>query len=67
MNTLAMNHRDVLKGIRNARFVASFALLGAVLVGVVTGGHDFGAADPRLFGAGAGAIVALAVKLLHLI
>jgi hypothetical protein len=55
------------KWLRHARLLASFALLGAVLVGVFTGNHEFSAIDPRVFGAGAGAAFAVFAKCIHLI
>jgi hypothetical protein len=43
------------------RIVASFTLLGAVIVGVLTGAMDRQPVDPRLFGAAIGLIVGVFV------
>jgi hypothetical protein len=43
------------------RIVASFTLLGAVIVGVVTGAMEREPVDPRLFGAVIGLIVGVFV------
>ena len=67
MNTLIANQVNLRKWLRHARLLASFALLGAVLVGVFTGNHEFNSIDPRIFGAGAGVAFALIAKLAHLI
>jgi hypothetical protein len=67
MSILTMQNSQIVKGIRTLRFAGSLALLGAVLVGVFTGSHEVGAVDPRIFGAGAGAIAAIVIKALHLL
>ncbi len=67
MNIVALNHLSVRKWLRLARLLASFALLGAVLVGVFSGHHKLNSIDPRVFGAGAGAVFAVIAKLTHLI
>jgi hypothetical protein len=55
------------KWLRYCRLLASFALLGAVLVGIFTGHHDAESSlDPRLFGAGAGVVFAIIAKSIHL-
>ena len=52
--------------LRNARVIASFALLGAVVVGAFSGQAELGSVDLRVFGAAAGAVAA-ALKLSHVI
>lgn len=49
------------------RFVASFALLGAVMTGVGVGWIDHLPFDPRAFGALGGALLAVVVKAAHLV
>ena len=67
MAAMATKPTNAVKWIRGARMLASFALLGAVLVGVVTGHHDMTSTDPRIFGAGAGLVLALIAKFAHVI
>ncbi len=51
--------------ISDLRLVASFALLGAVVMGVAVGWVDNQPIDFRLLGAVIGAAVAIAAKLRH--
>ena len=55
------------RAIHSLRVVASCALLGAVIMGVLTGWTDQQAVDFRLFGAIAGGMVAGAAMLFNLI
>jgi len=55
------------KAIHLMRVVASCALLGAVLMGVLTGWTDQQIVDFRLFGAIAGGLAAVAAMLFHII
>ena len=49
---------------RSLRLTASFALLGALITGVLVGWQDF-SFDPRLIGAFLGAAVGIAVQASH--
>jgi hypothetical protein len=51
--------------VRTLRLVASFALLGAVVVGIFAGSAEFSSFDPRWIGAAAGGAVAIAAKVWH--
>lgn len=67
MNMLMMKNERAMSAIRAIRPVVSFGMLCAVLTGILTGGHEFGSVDPRMFGAGVGATLAIGFKLFHLI
>lgn len=53
--------------VHTLRFVASFALLGAVVTGVGVGWIDHLPFDPRAFGAVGGAVFAMVVKAMHVV
>lgn len=58
---------DVNTVIRSLRIVASFALLGAVVMGILTGWMDHPPVDFRALGAGAGFVAGIAFKALHIV
>lgn len=59
-----MGTNRVSQNIRSLRMVLSFALLGAVITGILTGGADV---DFRPYGALIGAAGAVSLKLLHIL
>lgn len=59
-----MNRNQTKKAIQTTRVVLSFALLGALIVGVFTGWMD---ADLRPYGAAIGGAGAIALKLSHIL
>jgi hypothetical protein len=67
---LTQNHKreGAINVMRSLRLVASFALFGAVIAGILTGwtGHDL-SFDPRLIGAGVGAIASILAQAAHLV
>lgn len=54
-----------MKAIHSLRTVASFALLGAVVSGVLAGWVDYQTIDPRAIGAALGAAVAVGAQMVH--
>ncbi len=66
MRAICLPDREsAMRVLNTLRFVASFALLGAVLTGVAVGWMDGTSFDPRVIGAGAGAAVAIIAKVAH--
>ncbi|WP_315757260.1 MULTISPECIES: hypothetical protein [unclassified Bradyrhizobium] len=67
MRLISMSGKDdsMLPGVHTLRFVASFALLGAVVSGIGVGWMDHLPFDPRIFGALGGAALAIAAKAVH--
>ena len=67
MRLISMSGKDdsVLPGVHTLRFVASFALLGAVVIGIGVGWMDHLPFDPRIIGALGGAAFAIAAKAMH--
>ncbi|MGJ0507484.1 MAG: hypothetical protein ACR652_10165 [Methylocystis sp.] len=62
-----MRHESHPTAIHSMRVIASFALLGAVLMGVLAGWADEQTVDVRLLGAIAGALAAVGAKALHIL
>lgn len=52
--------------VRSLRLTASFALLGAVIAGVLLGWHGF-SFDPRIIGAGLGAVASVVAQATHVL
>lgn len=59
-----MSNKSIRKNLHATRMVLSFTLLGAVVAGAFFGWID---ADPRPWGAAAGATGAIALKLFHIL
>jgi hypothetical protein len=61
---LNRNREGSMNIVRSLRLTASFALLGAVITGVLLGWHDL-SFDPRLIGAAVGAAASVVAQVVH--